>query len=85
VARSGGSAARYDPRVGRDHGRRSLVDGSDNLGVIDPAQIHRGHAQVGMLDMRVIWQLVWRSSGGPCGVAFRAGSGYAVGAERRSA
>jgi len=30
------------------------VDGVDDLGAVDPLQIDRGHAEVGVLDMRVI-------------------------------
>ena len=39
------------------HRRWAFVDGVDDLGVVDAAEIHRGNGKVCVLDMRVIWQL----------------------------
>jgi len=36
----------------RDHRRRSLMDSVDDLGVVDPAQVRGGDAQVGMAEWR---------------------------------
>ena len=47
----------YEAVGGRDHRRRSFVDGLDDLGVVDPSEVDRGDGEVGVLDMRVIWQL----------------------------
>ena len=36
---------------GRDHGSRPFVHGVDDLGVVDPAQIHRGDREVGVAEL----------------------------------
>jgi hypothetical protein len=42
---------------------RSFVDGVDDLGVVDPAQVDRGNREVRVLDMRVMCE--------PCGAPTR--------------
>jgi len=39
------------PLWGRDHRRWSLMDGVDDLGVVDPAQIHRGDPEIGIPEL----------------------------------
>jgi hypothetical protein len=42
--------------LGGDHRRWAFVDGVDYLGVVDAAQVNEGDGEVGVLDMRVMWQ-----------------------------
>jgi hypothetical protein len=44
--------------MGRDHRRWTLMDGVDDLGVVDPAQIHGGNPEIGMPNWR------WMTSNG---------------------
>ena len=55
---SHGSVAAWqrEPDAGRDDRRAPGVDGLDDLVGIDALQVDRGHAEVAMLDMRVIAQ-----------------------------
>jgi len=65
--------------TGGDHGFRSLVDGLDDLGVVDTAEVSGCDCGIDVLDMRVIWQLC---RGSRCGVrrsGISARVGYAVG------
>lgn len=48
----------------RDHRGGPLVDGVDDLGAVDPAQIRRGDPEMHVLDMRVIWRPAGSSRGG---------------------
>jgi hypothetical protein len=58
------------------------VHGGDDLFGVDALQIDAGGAEVGVLDMRVIWQ---PGLGYLLAPRIRVVSGYAVGAKRRSA
>src|SRR5438045_2826256 len=51
LSRPGASAAQRDPRVSGNHRRGPVVDGSDDLGVIDPAQITGRYCQVGVPEL----------------------------------
>ena len=42
---------RYEPGARRDHGCGSFVDGVDDFGVVDPAQIRRGNPEVGVSEL----------------------------------
>jgi hypothetical protein len=60
----GGGGGRLRPRLwgpqaraGGDDRRGAVMDGVDDLGVVDPLQIDAGDPEMGVLDMRVIWQL----------------------------
>ena len=64
-----------------DHRRAAGVDGGDGLGVVDSLQVDGGDAEIGVLDMRVMW---WPCSGSPCSRLLAARSGYVVDAQRRS-
>jgi hypothetical protein len=44
-------AAVRSPLLAGDHRRGALVDGVDDLGVVDPAQVHRGDRQVGVSEL----------------------------------
>jgi hypothetical protein len=39
------------PEISRDHRRGSVVDGSDDLGVVDTTQVTGGDRQVGMPEL----------------------------------
>jgi hypothetical protein len=45
------SAPDCESRGGRDHGCGRFVDGVDDLGVIDPAQVSRRDPEVGMPEL----------------------------------
>jgi hypothetical protein len=45
------SAARSAVRVGGDHRCGSVMDGGDDLGVVDPAQVAGGDGEVGMPEL----------------------------------
>jgi hypothetical protein len=47
----GGSASEPKPVCGRDHRRWPLVNGVDDLGVVDPAQVHRRDPEIGMPEL----------------------------------
>jgi hypothetical protein len=76
------------PKAGtrRDHRWAAVMDGVDDLARVDSLEGDRGDPEVRVLDMRVIY-------GSPCGDRAADsvggcsawGSGYAVGAKRRSA
>jgi hypothetical protein len=42
--------------VDGDHRCAAGVEGVDDLGVVDALELDRGDAEVGVLDMRVMWQ-----------------------------
>ena len=46
-----GSGGGPQPVAGWDHGCGALVDGVDDLGVVDPAQIHGGDREVGVAEL----------------------------------
>jgi hypothetical protein len=64
----------------RDHGRPPMVDGVDDFAGVDSLQVDRRDPEVGMLDMRVIWQRRRASRGPRRGRVSPLGYGYAVGA-----
>ena len=74
------SARTQELLTGGDHRCRAFVNGLDDLGVIDSAQVRGCDGEIGMLDMRVIWQLCQRSGGGPRRPGFSGDSRDAVGA-----
>jgi hypothetical protein len=47
----GGSASEPKPVSGRDHRRWPLVNGVDDLGVVDPAEVHRRDPEIGMPEL----------------------------------
>jgi hypothetical protein len=51
VDRPAGSAPELDRRGRRDHWRRPLVNGVDDLGVIDPAEVRRGDPEIGVPEL----------------------------------
>lgn len=55
------SATGCDVRVRGDHRRRSLVNGSDDLGAVDLAQVSGGDGQVGMPELPWITSSEMRS------------------------
>lgn len=61
VTRSRGAQA----GAGGDDRRRSVMHGVNDLRVVNPLQINARDAEMGMLDMRVIWQLC---HGSRCGL-----------------
>ena len=58
-----GSVREPQPVDRRDHPGRAFVDGVHDLSVIDATQVHGRDPEVGMLDMRVIWQAFRGSRG----------------------
>lgn len=51
LARVSGSTTRRGSRVGGDHRCRAFVDGGDDLGAVDPAQVSGRDSQVGMPEL----------------------------------
>ncbi len=52
------SAPREELPTSGDHRLGSLVDGMDDLGVVDSAEVSGCDREVGVLDMRVIWRRI---------------------------
>jgi hypothetical protein len=51
-----GSATARELAAGWDHRLRALMNGFDDFRAVDPAEVSGRDREVGMLDMRVIWQ-----------------------------
>ena len=79
--RSGGHPSRgAQTRAGGDDRGGAVMHGVDDLRVVDPVEVNARDPEMGMLDMRVIWQL---RQGCRVGLSWRgidAGVGYVVGA-----
>jgi hypothetical protein len=44
------------PALGGDHRRRTVMNGLDDLSVVDPAQIHGGNRQVGVRQLSLDYE-----------------------------